>query len=239
MLDTRTIVNVSNSLFLRSKLQRVFFKLMFFWKFDYSNNRLIWKLSITCWLIISFYFHCSSSDHQYFFKSFDFIILRWCIRVESFRDDLSQFHEISIFKSQNALVVHSYKSNDLIVSDMNRLQKFSNHRECVVFSKININEIHFDSKTDEMINSIFIVVFFIHWNKIIVDSIQRVIDWFFLIDSTRHDLVCLNQSTRFAFIDRRCWLEIINFDLVYLLSEMSKNFRSRMFKHFVSFSASD
>jgi hypothetical protein len=107
------------------------------------------------------------------------------------------------------------------------------------FLIMNINEIHSDSKANEMTDSIIIVVFLIHWNKIIIDSTQRMINRFSLIDSTKHDFVCLNQSTRLAFIDRRCWLEIIDFDLVYSLSEMKNNFRSRMFKHFVSFFVRD
>jgi hypothetical protein len=178
---------------------------------------------------ICFNSHDSSSDHQYFFRSFDFIILRWRIQSESFRSNSSQFHEVSIFKFQNALVIHSYESNDLIVSDLNRLQKFSNHRECVVFSRMSVYKIHFDIKIDEMIYSIILIVFFIHRDEIVIDAIQWVIDRFFLSRSSRHYLMYFDQDTRLASIDRRCWIEIVNFDFVYLLDEMNNNFRLRVF----------
>jgi hypothetical protein len=103
------------------------------------------------------------------------------------------------------------------------------------FSKMSINEIHSDIKIDEIINSQILVVFFIHWNQIVIDSIQKIIDRFFLFESSKHDFVCFNKNTHLAFINQRCWLEIINFDLVYSLNEMNNNFRFRMFKHFVLF----
>jgi hypothetical protein len=93
------------------------------------------------------------------------------IQNKSFRSDFSQFHKISIFKSQNAFVVYFYKSNDLIVFNLNRFQKFSNHRKCVVFLKMNTNKIHFNRKTNEMINLIIIIVFFIYRNEIVIDAI--------------------------------------------------------------------
>jgi hypothetical protein len=169
------------------------------------------------------------------FRSFDFIILKWRIQNESFRDDFSQFHKFSILESQNAFVVHFYKSNDLIVFDSNRSQKFSNHWECVIFSRMNINEIHSNIKIDEVIDSKILVIFLIHWNQIVIDSTQRIIDRFFLLESSRHYFVCLDQSTRLASINRRCWIEIVNFDLIYLLSEMNNNFWFRMIQHFMSF----
>ncbi len=176
---------------------------------------------------------------QYFFRSFDFIILRWRIRSESFRDDSSQFHKFSILESQSALVVHSYKSNDLIVSDSNRLQKFTNYRKNVIFSRMSINEIHSSIKIDEVIDSKIFVILFIHWNQIVIDSIQRIINRFFLLESSRHYLVCLDQSTRLASINRQCWIEIVNFDLIYLFNKMSNNFWSRVIQHFMSFSTRD
>jgi hypothetical protein len=46
MFDIRTIEDVLNSIFSSSKLQRMFFMLMLFWEFDYSNNQSIWRSSI-------------------------------------------------------------------------------------------------------------------------------------------------------------------------------------------------
>jgi hypothetical protein len=51
---------------------------------------------------------------------------------------------------------------------------------------MSINEIHFNIKIDEMIDSEIFVVFFIHWIKIVIDSIQRIIDRFFLFESSKH-----------------------------------------------------
>jgi hypothetical protein len=51
--------------------------------------------------------------------------------------------------------------------------------------------------------------------------------------------MCLDQDTRLASIDRRCWVEIINLDLIYLFNEMSNNFWSRVIQHLMSFSARD
>jgi hypothetical protein len=59
-----------------------------------------------------------------------------------------------------------------MIFDSNRLQKFS-------FSRMSISEIHSDLKINDMIDLKIIVVFFIDWNKIIINSIQRMIDRFF------------------------------------------------------------
>ncbi len=131
--------------------------------------------------------HDASFDHQYSLRSFDFIILKWRIRNEWFCDDSLQFHKFLIIKSQNALVIHFYKSNDFIVFDSNRFKKFSNHRKCVVFSRRSIDKFHFDSKTDKMIDLTIIVVSFIHRDEIVVDTTQRIIDRFFLFD--RRDII--------------------------------------------------
>ncbi len=90
-----------------------------------------------------------------------------------------------------------------------------------------------------MIDSKVLIIFFIHWNQIVIDSIQKIINRFFLFESSRHYLVCFDQSTRLASINKRCWIEIVNFDLIYSLSEMSNNFWSRMTQHFMSFFTRD
>ncbi len=136
--------------------------------------------------------HRSSLDHQYLFKSFDFIVLSWRIRDESLRADFSYFHEISVLSSQSLFVIHSYKSNDLFVSDLSRFEKFSNHRKNVVLSWMSINEVHIDLKTNEMIDSVIIIIALDHRNKIVLDSIQWIIDRFFLINSMRHQMMSLD-----------------------------------------------
>jgi hypothetical protein len=90
-----------------------------------------------------------------------------------------------------------------------------------------------------MINSIIFIIFFIHENEIIFDSTQRIIDRFFVFDFLRHDFVCLDQSTRLASINRRCRIEIVNFDFVYFLNKMSNYFWSRMTQYFMSFFTRD
>ncbi len=67
-----------------------------------------------------------------------------------------------IYTFDNALVVNFYKLNDLIVFNLNRFQKLTNHRKNVIFSRISINEIFLNIKIDEMINLKIFVLFFIY-----------------------------------------------------------------------------
>jgi hypothetical protein len=173
--------------------------------------------------------HCSNLDHQYFLKSFDFFVLSWRVRDKSLRADFSHFHEILVLNFQRLFVVHSYKSNDLLVSDLNRFEKFSNYRKNVVFSKMSINKVYIDLKTNKMIESIIIIIFLDHRNKIVLDSIQWMIDRFFLIDSMRHQMMFLDKNTRFALIVWWCWLEIVNLDLIHCILQMRNRFRFEMF----------
>jgi hypothetical protein len=82
--------------------------------------------------------------------------------------------------------IHFYKSNDLIVFNFDHFQKFANHRKNFIFSRMSINEIHSCIKIDEVIDLKVFVVFFIHWNQIVIDSTQKIIDRFFLFESSRH-----------------------------------------------------
>jgi hypothetical protein len=100
---------------------------------------------------------------------------------------------------------------------------------------MNLNKIHSNIKIDEVTDSKVFVIFLIYWNQIVINSIQKIIDRLFLFESSRHYFVCLDQSTRLASINKRCWIEIINFDLIYFLNEMSNNFWFWMTQHFMSF----
>ncbi len=173
--------------------------------------------------------HHFSLDHQYFFKLFDFIVLSWRVRDESLRVDISHFYEIFVLNSQRLFVVHSYKSNDLLVFNLSRFEKFSNHRKNVVFSRISINKLHIDLKTNEMIDSIIVIIILDHRNKIVFDSTQWMIDRFFLIDLTRHQMMLFDKSTRFALIAWWCWLEIVNLDLIHCILQMRNRLRLEMF----------
>ncbi len=127
-------------------------------------------------------------------------IVRKKKEIVTFRVDFSHFHEILVLNSQRLFVVYFYTSNDLLVFDLNCFEKFLNHRNNVVLSRISINKIHINLKINKMINSIIIIIILDHRNKIVFDSIQWMINRFFLIDTTRHQIMFFDENTNFALI---------------------------------------
>ncbi len=156
-------------------------------------------------------------------------IVRKKKEIVTFRVDFSHFHEILVLNSQRLFVVYFYTSNDLLVFDLNCFEKFLNHRNNVVLSRISINKIHINLKINKMINSIIIIITLDHRDKIVFDSTQWIIDRFFLIDSTRHQMMSLDKSTNLALIAWWCWLEMINLDLIYCILQMRNRLRLEVF----------